>query len=83
MGISLMVENPDSGKPEFGPTLIGRRIELTHMPDDPDPVPVGSVGVIEKITRWPDGTYQLNVRWENAKRTLAMVCPPDQFRILE
>lgn len=83
MGISLMVENPDSGKPEFGPSLIGRRIELTHMGNDPDLMPVGSVGRIEKIRRWPDGSYVVTVKWESVARSLALVCPPDEFRILD
>lgn len=75
MGISLIKE--------FANRLIGRRIELTHMPDDPYPVDVGSVGEVEKITPWPDGSYMVRVRWHNITRALGLVCPPDEFRLLD
>lgn len=74
MANSRIPENPDS--------LVGRRIELTHM-DDLDPIAVGSVGEVQKVTRWSDGTYQLSVKWEGQTRRLSMVCPPDEFIILD
>lgn len=64
-------------------TLIGKRIELRRMGEDPDPIPVGSVGLVETVTRWPDGSYQLGVRWEGIGRRLGVICPPDEVRVLE
>jgi hypothetical protein len=66
---------------------VGQRIELLAMPDDPDPIPVGSQGTIDYVTG-PHHTaheppwYQIGVAWDNG-RTLALCTTKDRFRILE
>lgn len=58
----------------------GDRIELTHMPNDPDPIPTGSTGTVEKVTDF--GPWQqVTVDWDNG-RSLHLCVPPDKVRIL-
>ena len=60
----------------------GDRVRLVHMPDDPNPIPVGSEGTVHTVTvfeRSPSGVskeWQLGIRWDNG-RTLSVICPPD------
>jgi hypothetical protein len=64
---------------------IGDRIELLSMPDDPDPIPVGTRGTITYVgselpsRRGPSRQY--GVKWDNG-RTLGLACPPDRVRRL-
>ena len=59
----------------------GDRIELVSlMADDPDPIPVGSQGVITWIGDLGD-YVQIGVEWDSG-RTLGLVCPPDRYRVL-
>jgi hypothetical protein len=61
----------------------GDRIRLLAMPEDPDPVPVGSLGTVERVTDlW--GKWQVDVRWDEVmteqgprRRSLGLVIPPD------
>ncbi len=58
----------------------GDRIRLTHMQDEPDPLPIGSEGVVTHAS-WVNlnqGYVQVGVKWDNG-RTLGLVCPPDQY----
>jgi hypothetical protein len=55
--------------------LSGRRIRLIAMPDDPDPLPRGSIGTVESAADFGDW-QQITVRWNNG-RTLRLCCPPD------
>jgi hypothetical protein len=59
----------------------GARIRLLSMPDDPDPIPVGSTGTIESVTEGPLG--QVHVRWDNNSRSLSLVPGVDRFEIIE
>ncbi len=67
----------------------GDTIELTFMPNDPDPIEKGEWGtVIDKIVLGP-GNYQLWVEWDSG-RNLALVHNAangsqwgDEFRILD
>lgn len=64
---------------------LGCRIELVSMPEDPDPMPVGSQGTVVSITRLPwfgTPTTQIGVDWDNSKRKLMLSVPPDSYRIL-
>jgi len=60
---------------------IGQTIELTRMDNDPDPIPVGTRGVVEGIFPVFD-EYQIQVRWANGRR-LSLIYPMDEFRIVE
>ena len=57
----------------------GDRIRLVHMPDDPDPIPAGSEGVVTNVTTGP--LAQIAVAWENG-RSLALVPEVDVFEII-
>ena len=59
----------------------GDRIRLLSMPDDPDPIPVGSTGTIEAVTEGPLG--QIHVKWDDSGRTLSLVPGVDRFEIIE
>jgi hypothetical protein len=55
----------------------GDRIRLIQMVDDPDPIPVGTMGTIVKA--YPQsGWCQLDVDWDNG-RTLMLSIPPDEI----
>jgi hypothetical protein len=55
----------------------GDRIRLLSMPDDPDPLPAGSLGTVQRVT-----DIQIAVRWDNSGRSL-MLCPDaDRFEVL-
>ena len=59
----------------------GNRIKLIHMPNDPDPIPAGSEGLVVEVT---DGAYpQIIVEWRNLKRSLALIPGVDRFEIIE
>ena len=63
----------------------GTRIRLGYMPDDPDPVPVGTLGTVEWATRMTferRPTWQIGVKWDNG-RTLMLVSPPDSFSVVK
>ncbi len=59
----------------------GTRIRLISMPDDPDPVPPGSVGTVTGTCDSPWGT-QIWVKWESG-RTLSLEVPPDLYEIVK
>jgi hypothetical protein len=69
----------------YAETLLGKRIELIEMRDDPAPLPEGSRGVVTRASTHDFGTgpfTQVAVEWDNG-RTLMLVVPPDRFRIIE
>jgi hypothetical protein len=59
----------------------GARIRLLSMPDDPDPIPVGSTGTIESVTECPLG--QVRVKWDDSGRSLALIPGVDRFEVIE
>ena len=61
----------------------GDRIRLIAMPDEPDPVPAGTLGIVLGVCSFdgPDAFHQIDVAWDNG-RTLMLVTPPDRFEIL-
>ena len=59
----------------------GDRIRLISMPDDPDPIPAGTMGLVTEI-HIHNGWTQLEVSWENGRR-LMLVSPPDMFEIID
>jgi hypothetical protein len=56
----------------------GSRIRLLSMPDDPDPVPVGTLGVVISSAQRVGNGWQVGVRWANG-RTLNLAIPPDTW----
>jgi hypothetical protein len=60
---------------------LGDRIRLTHMGEDPDPIPVGATGTVTSITdmrTW----VQIGVKWD-INRSLYLSWPTDRFEIIE
>lgn len=57
--------------------LIGKRIRLISMENDPNPVEKGSMGTIYHV-----GGGVINVRWDSG-RTLGVVEGEDLFEIVE
>lgn len=63
----------------------GDRIRLEGMHADPDPILVGETGTVVSCHRHITGGnawFQIDVAWDNG-RTLMLVCPPDEFEIIE
>jgi hypothetical protein len=58
----------------------GDRIELVSMPDDPDPIQVGSRGTVKAVSRHPSW-IQVSVDWDSGRK-LMLTCPPDRFRLV-
>ncbi len=46
----------------------GDRIRLVSMPQDPDPIPVGSLGTVVEVHEHRDWT-QVDVDWDNVARS--------------
>lgn len=69
----------------------GDRIELVSMGLEsdgrPDPAPMepGAKGTVRGIQKlWVDEQYQISVDWDpEVGRSLCLVSPPDQYRIIE
>ena len=56
------------------------RIRLIHMPEDPDPIPAGSIGTVRAIHPH-HGWTQIEVDWDNG-RQLMLSLPDDVIEIL-
>ena len=63
--------------------LVGRRIRLLDMPDDPCPVPAGTTGTVRRVIDFPGpgGKKQIDVDWD-VKRSLMLITPPDRFVVI-
>ena len=67
---------------------VGQRVELRSMPEDPDPIAVGTQGVVESSTvvnLGPAGELrfeQVSVAWDNGRRIMACV-PPDRLAVVD
>jgi hypothetical protein len=57
--------------------LVGKRIMMIKMMDDPHPIPNGSMGTITHV-----GGDVINVNWDNG-RTLGVVIGYDDYQIIE
>lgn len=58
----------------------GDTIRLDFMPDDPDPIPPGSIGTVltvQRMSTW----HQIDVDWE-CNRSLALAIPPDRVTLI-
>ena len=55
----------------------GDRIRMVAMPEDPDPIPVGTIGVVDSAVSIM-GDIQISMEsWENG-RHLHPIVPPDE-----
>jgi len=61
--------------------LIGKRIKLINMPNDPQPIESGSWGTIVKHSKVMSDDI-LSVRWDNG-RTLNVLYGVDEFAIFD
>ncbi|AMV35227.1 hypothetical protein VN12_24090 [Pirellula sp. SH-Sr6A] len=59
---------------------VGDRIRLIAMPDDPDPIPRGSVGTVRKVHPH-HGWTQVEVDWDSG-RSLMLTIPGDIIKII-
>jgi hypothetical protein len=57
----------------------GDRIRIIAMPDDPDPIPAGSEGVVVDVTEGP--LAQVEVRWD-CGRSLYLLPGVDRFELV-
>ena len=48
---------------------VGDRIRLIHMPEDPDPIPAGSLGTVRAIHPH-HGRTQIEVDWDNGRQLM-------------
>lgn len=56
--------------------LIGKRVELISMNDDPNPIETGTEGTIYHV-----GGGVINVKWDNG-RSLGLIVGEDEYKIL-
>jgi len=63
--------------------VVGDRIELDFMLNDPAPIETGARGTIRRIQAldWAK-CIQIDVEWDNG-RTLFLCCPPDKYHIIQ
>ena len=69
--------------PKADQSLVGKRIRVVSMPEEPNPLVdgVGTVLWVHNVTRtW----IQIGVRWEGMDegRVLALAVPPDTYEVL-
>lgn len=57
--------------------LIGKRIEVINMVDDPYPLESGTQGTIYHV-----GGGVINVKWDNG-RSIGLIIGVDQYKILD
>lgn len=58
--------------------MVGKRIKLINMPNDPQPIEPGTEGTIDHI----DGAGHIHVKWDNG-RGLSLIPGIDEFEIIE
>lgn len=63
--------------------LVGKRIRLLAMPDDPRPIEPGSTGTVRRVQESPfnRGHWIVDIKW-GSSRTLSMLVPPDTFEVI-
>ncbi|MEO8269082.1 MAG: DUF4314 domain-containing protein [Aureliella sp.] len=59
---------------------IGDRVRLISMPQDPDPIPLGTLGTVVRVQDQRDW-YQVEVAWDNG-RQLMLATPDDCVEVV-
>ncbi len=63
----------------------GDRIKLLSMPEDPHPVPPGTLGTVVSVNPVDigggDRFTQIDVKWDNG-RSIMLCTPPDRFEVV-
>ncbi len=59
---------------------VGDRIRLLAMPDDPDPLPIGSTGTVVTAAEGPLG--RIGIEWDNG-RSPFLIPGVDQFEVID
>ena len=62
---------------KFMADLIDKRVRLTAPMNDPNPIEVGTEGVVYNV-----GLDVINVKWDNG-RQLGLIIGEDQFELVE
>jgi hypothetical protein len=57
--------------------MVGRRIRMIEMPDDPNPIPAGAEGTCTRV----DGMGHLVMEWDSG-RTLSLIPGVDKYEVL-
>lgn len=63
------------------PCKTGDRIRLTKMDNDPNPIPVGTEGIVLAMTPPINDQCYIMVDWE-INRSLTVVWPEDQIEVI-
>lgn len=61
--------------------LVGKRIRLLAMPDDPCPIPPGTTGKVRSVAGPFRAEWQIMVEWD-ADRSLSLCYPTDRFEVI-
>lgn len=63
----------------------GTRIRLLEMPEDPNPIPLGTEGTVTLVTVFRERAArdwaQIQVRWDNGSM-LSLCVPPDRYEVI-
>lgn len=63
-------------------SIVGRKIRLLAMPDDPAPLPLGSIGIIRRVQPF-DNWMQVWVKWDHSRSSIMLCVPPDLFEFVD
>lgn len=61
--------------------IVGARVRLLSMSDDPDPIEPGSEGTINYVGTFPGDGQQIGVKWDSG-RTLMLIVGEDKFELV-
>lgn len=74
--VPVVVVSLNQGGPVIDEEMVGKRIAMIQMANDPNPIEPGTMGTIKMI----DAIGQIHVDWDNG-RTLAVIPDEDEYEI--